>query len=165
MPNQVIDERHRRWRLQADNGVVSHLSSRVVLTQGVSINRETVQVNLEGRHLRFTPPLVWHNQACYTLPSEILSQWRGVWSRTSRVVVQPEHCGSIMAKERLFEQMTDAIIAGQPGRARELADEAIGADIDPLEAIERGVKPGMDVVGECFAKGDLFIPDRKGWLN
>ncbi len=64
-----------------------------------------------------------------------------------------------MANERMYEQMADAVIAGQPDRARELAEEAIRAGIDPLEAIDRGYKPGMDVVGEGFAEGELFIPD------
>ena len=64
-----------------------------------------------------------------------------------------------MANERLFEQMTDAVIAGLPEKARELANQALSSGVDPLEAIERGLKPGMDVVGEGFAKGELFIPD------
>jgi corrinoid protein of di/trimethylamine methyltransferase len=64
-----------------------------------------------------------------------------------------------MANERLFEEMTNAVIAGLPDKARELANEALRADIDPLSAIEQGFKPGMDVVGEGFAKGELFIPD------
>jgi trimethylamine corrinoid protein len=64
-----------------------------------------------------------------------------------------------MADDRIYEQMADAVITGQPDRARELAEEAIRAGIDPLEAIDRGYKPGMDVVGEGFAEGELFIPD------
>ena len=64
-----------------------------------------------------------------------------------------------MANERLFEAMTDAVIAGLPDKARDLANEALRAGIDPLSAIEQGLKPGMDVIGEGFAKGELFIPD------
>ena len=64
-----------------------------------------------------------------------------------------------MANERLFEEMTNSVIAGVPDKARELANEVLHAGIDPLEAIQQGFKPGMDVVGEGFAKGELFIPD------
>jgi corrinoid protein of di/trimethylamine methyltransferase len=64
-----------------------------------------------------------------------------------------------MADERLFKEMADAVIAGLPDRARELANEALRAEIEPLTAIEHGFKPGMDVVGEGFANGELFIPD------
>ena len=55
--------------------------------------------------------------------------------------------------------MTRAVISGLPDRARELADEALRGGVDPLEAIEHGFKPGMEVVGEGFDKGELFIPD------
>jgi corrinoid protein of di/trimethylamine methyltransferase len=64
-----------------------------------------------------------------------------------------------MANERLFEEMTDAVIAGVPDKARELANEVLRAGVDPLAAIQQGFKPGMDVVGEGFARGELFIPD------
>lgn len=64
-----------------------------------------------------------------------------------------------MANERLFEEMANAVVEGLPEKAGRLADEALRAGIDPLTAIDRGFKPGMDAVGEGFAKGDLFIPD------
>lgn len=64
-----------------------------------------------------------------------------------------------MANERIFKEMADAVIAGLPDEARELANEALRAGIDPLAAIDQGFKPGMDVVGEGFANGELFIPD------
>jgi corrinoid protein of di/trimethylamine methyltransferase len=64
-----------------------------------------------------------------------------------------------MAKERLLEELTEAVIAGLPEKASELANEALHAGIEPLAAIDQGLKPGMDVVGEGFAKGELFIPD------
>jgi corrinoid protein of di/trimethylamine methyltransferase len=55
--------------------------------------------------------------------------------------------------------MAQAVIDGLPDKARQLAEQALSQGIDPLEAINRGYKPGMDVVGEGFANGDLFIPD------
>lgn len=64
-----------------------------------------------------------------------------------------------MADERLYEEMTKAVIDGLPDRAQALAEEALRMEIDPLEAIDQGFKPGMDIVGEGFASGELFIPD------
>lgn len=64
-----------------------------------------------------------------------------------------------MANERLFEEMARAVIDGLPDKARKLAGEALQAGIEPLEAIDQGFKPGMDVVGDGFARGELFIPD------
>jgi corrinoid protein of di/trimethylamine methyltransferase len=64
-----------------------------------------------------------------------------------------------MADDRLFQEMAQAVIDGLPDKARELANEALKAGIEPLEAIDQGFKPGMDIVGDGFAKGELFIPD------
>jgi corrinoid protein of di/trimethylamine methyltransferase len=55
--------------------------------------------------------------------------------------------------------MTQAVIDGLPAKARDLAEQALSSGVDPLDAIEQGFKPGMDVVGEGFARGELFIPD------
>ena len=64
-----------------------------------------------------------------------------------------------MSNDKLYEDMAKAVIDGLPDRARELANEALSEGVDPLEAIDKGFKPGMDVVGEGFANGELFIPD------
>jgi corrinoid protein of di/trimethylamine methyltransferase len=64
-----------------------------------------------------------------------------------------------MAEDKMYQEMSKAVIDGVPDRARELAAEALAAGIDPLEAIDKGFKPGMDVVGEGFSNGELFIPD------
>jgi corrinoid protein of di/trimethylamine methyltransferase len=64
-----------------------------------------------------------------------------------------------MPNQRLFEEMTQAVIDGLPDRARQLAGDALAAGIEPLQAIDLGFKPGMDIVGDGFAKGELFIPD------
>jgi corrinoid protein of di/trimethylamine methyltransferase len=64
-----------------------------------------------------------------------------------------------MSHEKLYEEMAESVISGVPDQAQKLAEEALGAGIEPLSAIDRGFKPGMDAVGEGFAKGELFIPD------
>jgi corrinoid protein of di/trimethylamine methyltransferase len=67
--------------------------------------------------------------------------------------------GTLMANERLFQDMAQAVVDGLPERARALAEEALRVGIEPLQAIDQGFKPGMDVVGDGFARGELFIPD------
>jgi corrinoid protein of di/trimethylamine methyltransferase len=64
-----------------------------------------------------------------------------------------------MANQRLFEELAQAVIDGLPEKAQTLAQDALAAGIEPLTAIDQGLKPGMDVVGEGFARGELFIPD------
>jgi len=64
-----------------------------------------------------------------------------------------------MGHERLFEDMARSVVDGLPDQARQLAEEAVRLGVDPLAAIDRGFKPGMDIVGAGFASGELFIPD------
>jgi corrinoid protein of di/trimethylamine methyltransferase len=59
----------------------------------------------------------------------------------------------------LFASMQQAIIDGDPEAAVELASQALAQNIDPLEAINQGYLPGMQVVGREFGAGQLFLPD------
>lgn len=59
----------------------------------------------------------------------------------------------------LFASMQQAIIDGDPDAAVELARQALAEGIDPLEAVNKGYLPGMQVVGRDFGAGQLFLPD------
>jgi len=61
--------------------------------------------------------------------------------------------------DELFTAMRQAIIDGDAARASALAEEALGAGVAPLEAIDSGFVPGLSFVGEQFAAGELFLPD------
>ena len=61
--------------------------------------------------------------------------------------------------QELFESMAQSIIDGESDRAVELANQAIAAGIDPLEAIANGFVKGINQVGESFACGEAFLPD------
>lgn len=50
--------------------------------------------------------------------------------------------------EELFKKMAQAVIDGDEESAADLAQQALDTGIDPLEAINQGFTPGMDVVGE-----------------
>jgi corrinoid protein of di/trimethylamine methyltransferase len=63
-----------------------------------------------------------------------------------------------MANE-LFTAMRQAIIDGDAARASALAEEALGAGVAPLDAIDSGFVPGLSFVGEQFAAGELYLPD------
>jgi corrinoid protein of di/trimethylamine methyltransferase len=64
-----------------------------------------------------------------------------------------------MPNEKLFKEMAQTVIDGFPDEARKLAEAALRAGIEPLQAIDQGFKVGMDIVGDGFARGELFIPD------
>jgi trimethylamine corrinoid protein len=59
----------------------------------------------------------------------------------------------------LFQELRDAVIAGIPERAIEAAERVVAENIDPVQAIEQGLRAGIAVVGEGYATGELFLPD------
>jgi corrinoid protein of di/trimethylamine methyltransferase len=61
--------------------------------------------------------------------------------------------------EALFSQMAQTIIEGEVEEAEALARQSVAAGIDPLDAINRGFVTGLDVVGEEFGCGQMFLPD------
>jgi corrinoid protein of di/trimethylamine methyltransferase len=62
-------------------------------------------------------------------------------------------------QDELFQQMKQAIIDGDPDRARELSLTAIVQGILPLDAIHHGFVPGLNFVGQQFEAGEMFLPD------
>ena len=58
-----------------------------------------------------------------------------------------------------FSAMRQSIIDGAPDTACTLAHEAVTAGTAPLDAINHGYVPGMQDVGEQFARGQMFLPD------
>jgi corrinoid protein of di/trimethylamine methyltransferase len=64
-----------------------------------------------------------------------------------------------MSNDELFTAMTQSIYDGEPEQAAELASKAVELGLDPLEVINQGFVPGIQEVGDCFARGDMFLPD------
>ena len=62
-------------------------------------------------------------------------------------------------QDELFREMKQAIIDGDPDRARELSQKATAQGIPPLDAIHQGFVPGLNVVGQQFEAGEMFLPD------
>jgi corrinoid protein of di/trimethylamine methyltransferase len=61
--------------------------------------------------------------------------------------------------EELFKQMAQSVIDGEDEEAEALAQQALDSGIAPLDAINKGFTPGMDVVGELYSTGEYFLPD------
>ena len=60
--------------------------------------------------------------------------------------------------EDLLSQLTGTVVNGKAQEAADLTRQALAVGLPPLEIIDRGLKPGMDVVGERFSCGEAFIP-------
>ncbi len=56
-------------------------------------------------------------------------------------------------------QIRSSIINGEPDKTTELTQEAISSSLEPMEIIDKGLMPGMNVVGEKFARGEYFLPN------
>ena len=64
-----------------------------------------------------------------------------------------------MSAEELYQKMAQSIIDGDSDASTALALEAVGAGIDPLDAITKGFVVGVNQVGEAFSCGDAFLPE------
>ena len=61
--------------------------------------------------------------------------------------------------EELFAGLKQAVIDGDANAAAALAEKALADGVSPLDAIDKGLVPGLSHVGEEFGKGELFLPD------
>ncbi len=61
--------------------------------------------------------------------------------------------------QEIISQITNAIVEGEPEQAVELTRQALSTGIEPMEIIDQGLIPGMDIVGEKYACGDNFLPN------
>lgn len=59
----------------------------------------------------------------------------------------------------LFKQMEEAIIDGDTDLCVSLAVKSIADNIDPAESIEKGYGKGMEILGDMFEKGEVFLPE------
>lgn len=64
-----------------------------------------------------------------------------------------------MQRDEIFENLKIAIVEGDGTMAREMSEQAVEADIDPLEAVEMGLAKGMEVVGDRFECGEAYLPE------
>jgi corrinoid protein of di/trimethylamine methyltransferase len=62
-------------------------------------------------------------------------------------------------REEALQAMRQSIIDGAPETAGALAQGALSASIEPLDAINHGFVPGMHQVGEQFGLHAMFLPD------
>ncbi|MGD8562365.1 MAG: cobalamin-dependent protein [Desulfarculaceae bacterium] len=59
----------------------------------------------------------------------------------------------------IFEGLRDAIIAFDSVKAKEIATKGIEQGLNPLEMIESGIRPALDVMGQRFEDEAIFLPE------
>lgn len=58
-----------------------------------------------------------------------------------------------------LEDLAQSVIAGDVAKSTQLTKKALEAGVAPLDIINKGLIAGMEVVGERFKKGDMFVPE------
>ncbi|MBW2437289.1 MAG: corrinoid protein [Deltaproteobacteria bacterium] len=61
--------------------------------------------------------------------------------------------------EELFEKMAEVLIAGKEAEVKSLTQEALDKGAAARDILDKGLLAGMDVVGQRFKAGDMFIPE------
>jgi corrinoid protein of di/trimethylamine methyltransferase len=59
----------------------------------------------------------------------------------------------------VLDRLARAIIDGDRDKARSVSEEALAAGVPPLVALEEGARRGLEVIGERFAKYEVFLPE------
>ncbi len=63
------------------------------------------------------------------------------------------------AKEALYQQIRDAVVAFEEEKVGELAQRSLDEGYDPVETIFEGLSTGMTLVGGLFEKHEYFVPE------
>jgi corrinoid protein of di/trimethylamine methyltransferase len=61
--------------------------------------------------------------------------------------------------EELYEQMAQAVIDGEMDAAAELAQKGLDAGLPAADILNLGFVKGIEEVGECFGRGEFFLPE------
>ncbi len=59
----------------------------------------------------------------------------------------------------LYEKMSGILIAGNIEEVKKVTQEALDQGLQAQEILERGLLPGMDIVGQRFKACEMFIPE------
>ncbi len=60
---------------------------------------------------------------------------------------------------KIFKKIVEAIEDGEIEEVVELVEEALEDEEDPADIMNKGLVEGMNVVGELFKEGELFVPE------
>jgi 5-methyltetrahydrofolate--homocysteine methyltransferase len=58
-----------------------------------------------------------------------------------------------------LKDIMDAVVAGNIAETKEAVRQALGKGVAPMDVIDKGMVAGLDVVGEQFAVGEMFLPE------
>ncbi len=61
--------------------------------------------------------------------------------------------------EEIISQLKQAILDGDEEKAAKAAEQALAAGLDPLSVVQGAVQPAMDLIGEQYRDGEVYLPE------
>ncbi len=58
-----------------------------------------------------------------------------------------------------LKELYEAVLTGDAVKAREITEEALGGDTDPLSLVAEYLTPAMDEIGRRFEASECFVPE------
>jgi corrinoid protein of di/trimethylamine methyltransferase len=62
-------------------------------------------------------------------------------------------------KNDLIKELQLAIVDGDQERAKKAAEVCLEAGVDPMKAVEHGLRDGLRIVGQKFERLEVFLPE------
>lgn len=59
----------------------------------------------------------------------------------------------------IFAELKDAVIEGDEEVTEELCHKVLDTNVNPVDAVQQGLISGIEVVGEQWKAGEVFLPD------
>ena len=60
---------------------------------------------------------------------------------------------------RNLEFVTEAVVNGKRDEVEKLVKEALEEGVAPLDIVEKGLVPGMSIIGERFKRNECYVPE------
>ena len=64
-----------------------------------------------------------------------------------------------MGETEIFDSLRSAVVEYDDDKVRKLSKEVVDKNIDPIEAIEKGLMKGMSEISDKYTAGDLYLPE------
>lgn len=58
-----------------------------------------------------------------------------------------------------YQEISESVVTGNARKVRELVEQALKEEVSPRDILNKGLIPGMAIVGEKFKIGEYFIPE------
>jgi 5-methyltetrahydrofolate--homocysteine methyltransferase len=58
-----------------------------------------------------------------------------------------------------FADLSQALQEGDSDKVVELVHKALGEKVEPMEIVNKGLLPGMDIIGDSFEREEIFLPE------